>query len=59
MDISEIVSQQRAYFDTGATRALTFRKQALEKLKSALIKNEASIFQALQGISINSRWKLI
>ena len=40
MTISELVARQRAYFDTGATRPLSFRLGALEQLRQALQKNE-------------------
>ena len=48
MTISEIIARQRAYFDSGATRPLGFRLDALEKLRCALQKNEALLFDALK-----------
>lgn len=48
MIISEIVARQRAYFDTGATRSLSFRLNALERLRNALQSNEALLFDALK-----------
>ena len=48
MNISELVARQRAYFDSGATRSLSFRLDALEKLRRALQKNEALLFDALK-----------
>ncbi len=49
MDFSELVARQRAYFESGATRAADFRLQALEKLRTALIRNEGVIFDALKA----------
>ena len=34
MNISEIVARQRAYFQTGATRPLAFRLEALRRLRA-------------------------
>ena len=48
MNISEIVAQQRAYFQTGATRPLSFRLDALRRLRDALLANEALINDALK-----------
>lgn len=49
MTISEIVARQRAYFETGATRPLAFRLNALEQLRRALQKNEGLLFDALKA----------
>ena len=49
MTISEIVARQRAYFETGATRSLSFRLHALEQLQQALQKHEALLFEALKA----------
>ena len=49
MDFSELVARQRAYFESGATRTADFRLQALEKLRTALIRNEGVIFDALKA----------
>ena len=48
MNIAELVAKQRAYFETGATRPLEFRMEALRKLQEAMRRNEALIFQALK-----------
>ena len=48
MTISEIVTRQRAYFDSGATRSLAFRLEALEKLRRAMQNNEKLLFDALK-----------
>lgn len=48
MDIKEIVKAQRAYFETGATRSVAFRKASLLKLQSALREEEGAIAAALQ-----------
>lgn len=47
--ISEIVKRQRAHFATGATLPVAKRIEALEKLKNALIANEARIAMALEA----------
>jgi len=47
MDISSIVARQRAYFETGATRSLSFREKALRDLQSALRAREGAIADAL------------
>lgn len=49
MDISELVARQRAYFLSGATRPLTFRMDALRRLRAALQQNESLIFDALKN----------
>ena len=48
MEIKEIVKAQRAYFETGATRSVAFRKAALGKLQSALREEEGALAAALQ-----------
>ena len=48
MDIEKIVAIQRIYFQTGATKSVDFRLNALRKLKSAIQNNEAKINQALK-----------
>ena len=49
MNISEIVAGQRAYFETGATRPLAFRMEALRKLRAALQDQEQLIFDAMKA----------
>ena len=44
---SEKLAKLRQYFASGATRSYQFRRQQLEKLKQAIIKYEAEIYQAL------------
>jgi aldehyde dehydrogenase (NAD+) len=46
-DISTIYRNQKALFDSGETRSLKFRKEQLQKLKGAVITNEAAISEAL------------
>ena len=46
---SALVAQQRAYFESGATRGADFRLAALKSLREALVKNEALIFEALKA----------
>lgn len=49
MDFNSIVQQQRAYFQTGVTRGLAFRREKLEKLSTALDRHEHSLLTALQA----------
>ena len=44
-----IVSMQNNYFYTGQTKDYEFRRDALIKLKQAVIKNESAIFDALKA----------
>ena len=46
-DASLIVARQRAYFATGATLPLSFRKQALDALRASILRHEADINAAL------------
>lgn len=48
MDISQVVAKQRAYFETGATRSLSFRLRALTRLKEAIGANEELLIRALR-----------
>lgn len=48
MDICQLVANQRAYFETGATRSLSFRLSALTRLKQAIQANEELLVQALR-----------
>ena len=48
MDISELVSNQRAYFLSGATRSYAFRLRALERLRQAVRENEDTIAHAMK-----------
>lgn len=47
MDITQIVNRQREYYLSGATRPLKARKEALRKLKTAIIANEQLLLDAL------------
>lgn len=49
MNIGSIVTQQREYFESGATRPLAFRLEALQKLQRALKENENLISEALKS----------
>jgi aldehyde dehydrogenase (NAD+) len=42
------LGEMRAFFDTGETRSLSFRKQQLVALRNAILSNEAAIIAALQ-----------
>ncbi len=45
--ISKLIANQKAFFLTGETKSLSFRKKILLRLKSELIKNEQAIIDAL------------
>lgn len=47
--ITDIVTAQRNFFLTGATKNIAFRKQALVKLKGLIAEHEADITAALQS----------
>ncbi len=47
MNITDIVNQQRAFFLTGATLPIQYRKQALNKLKKAIQAHEKELLEAL------------
>ncbi|MDF3001748.1 MAG: aldehyde dehydrogenase [Bacillota bacterium] len=49
MSIGSIVTQQREYFESGVTRPLSFRLEALRKLQTALKENEILINEALKS----------
>ncbi|MDF2655833.1 MAG: Aldehyde dehydrogenase [Bacillota bacterium] len=49
MKIGSIVTRQREYFESGATRPLSFRLDALKKLQKALKENEDLINEALKA----------
>ena len=46
-EIKKLIRQQRAYYDSGATRNLHFRQSQLMKLKSAILKYEPQLVQAM------------
>ena len=46
-DATEIVERQRAFFTSGATRPVAFRKAQLKKLRAAILANEKEILAAL------------
>lgn len=48
MAFSEVISNQRKYFHSGATRSLEFRLNALRKLKEAIKTNEDLLMAALK-----------
>ena len=49
MDFTSLVQRQRDFFCTGATRALTFRLNALGKLQRALQEREAELCAAMKA----------
>lgn len=49
MDTAELVQRQRAFFQSGATRALPFRRQQLRSLAGALERREAALLEALRA----------
>ncbi len=48
MEIAKMIEKQQAFFLTGVTRDLAFRRTMLQKLRAAIISNEAAITAALQ-----------
>lgn len=48
MQIEELVSAQRAFFNTGATKDAAFRRRALAALRQAVTAREADICAALK-----------
>ncbi len=46
--IPDIHQAQRRFYDSGATRSLSFRKSALKKLKKSLKRHENDILDALR-----------
>ena len=49
MEFAVIVHRQRAFFQTGATRPIEFRRAQLEKLSTALARHEATLLAALHA----------
>ena len=49
MNFADTVHRQRAFFETGATRALDFRRAQLQKFSAALARHEAGLLAALQA----------
>ncbi|MCF0143304.1 MAG: aldehyde dehydrogenase family protein, partial [Parasporobacterium sp.] len=47
MNIAELKAKQKAYFLSGTTRSVEFRKNALAKLKNAIIQNEKLLNDAV------------
>lgn len=49
MNIASIVARQRSFFESGATRSLAFRMDALKKLQKAIRENEPLINAAMKA----------
>ena len=49
MDIEDLVAKQRAFYNSGATRSVEFRLDALKRLKTGLKQFEDNFFQALKA----------
>lgn len=47
IQLDKLVEKQFRFFNSGKTRDLSFRREALLKLKAALVKNEQELMQAL------------
>lgn len=47
-NIDQILAEQRAFFLSGQTREVSFRRQQLKRLQSAIVTHEAAIFEALK-----------
>ena len=46
--ISALVSEQRAFFESGKTLCVCYRKEALQKLYAAIVSRESALIDALQ-----------
>ncbi|KAL3115786.1 hypothetical protein niasHT_007791 [Heterodera trifolii] len=46
-DASKIVTEQRNFFKTGATRAAAFRKEQLKKMREMIVQNKDKICEAI------------
>jgi len=46
--ITTVINRQRAFFRTGKTKDVSFRLEALKTLKTAILKNEKALQQALK-----------
>lgn len=49
MNIADIAGRQRAFFQTGATRALAFRRGQLQRFSAALARHETPLLAALHA----------
>ena len=47
--VSEIVAMQRAFFNSGKTRPVAFRKEQLIKLRTAILAHETEILEAVKA----------
>lgn len=47
LELSELVANQKNFFSTGITRKVNFRREQLQRLKNALVKNQDKILSAL------------
>ncbi|WP_109299872.1 aldehyde dehydrogenase family protein [Aquimarina sp. AU474] len=47
MNYQKIIDQQRSFFNSNATKDISFRIQELKRLKNALKKNEALLYEAI------------
>ena len=54
MDLASLVAAQRAYFRTGATLDLAFRRRALDTLEEALRAREGALLAEHPGVSIQT-----
>ena len=49
MDIASLIARQRAFFQTGSTRPVSFRRRQLRILHDALESHEATLLDALHA----------
>ena len=49
MDLAQLIRRQRAYFQTGATRALDCRRAELQKLHDGIVAQEPALLAALHA----------
>lgn len=57
LDIKSLLQEQRAFFNSGQTRAVGFRAKQLESLHRAVVQNEAGISDALASDLSKSRYE--
>lgn len=55
MNIEKLVEAQRDYFNSGATRSVTFRKEMLQRLRRSLLDNELLLAKAMNDDMNKSR----
>ena len=55
MEMAYLVQKQRAFFQKGVTKSLTFRKKSLERLEKGIYSYEKKIHQALLAEALENQ----